>query len=372
MRQPLPNSKGFTLIELLIVIAIICILVAILFPIFESARDSARMSACISNVKQMGEAMQLYCSDYDEVFPEQDSCYGLKLSFPPIGTSSTTGFTDPGAGVTPPGLPSTAYGCVGSPGYGDRINHYKWWYWLWPYVKTSNIFFCPSRPLSSSDLTNYQNWMVNGEIANGYALNLSVTGALYDIKAPKTYGLCAFSYGCRNSFLVTTPADEVSNGSLLKSTPVSAITQPSELLLIMEKAGYVLPTYGVTGSSCGNYSNCSETVFPPADKGYWNMVFKDVFSSNAYVETNPVNYSSNAVDKNAAPHRDGIVIAYADGHAKWLSVDEFLANCPNVEDYMPNVAAGSSMSATGAADAPSAPHLTRDWPMWGLYQNQWQ
>lgn len=63
------RRAGFTLIELLVVIAIIAILAAILFPLFARSRESARRSACLSNVKQLGLAVLMYCQDYDETFP---------------------------------------------------------------------------------------------------------------------------------------------------------------------------------------------------------------------------------------------------------------------------------------------------------------
>jgi len=60
------RRKGFTLIELLVVIAIIAILAAILFPVFARAREKARQTSCLSNLKQLGLATQMYCQDYDE------------------------------------------------------------------------------------------------------------------------------------------------------------------------------------------------------------------------------------------------------------------------------------------------------------------
>jgi len=60
---------GFTLIELLVVIAIIAILAAILFPVFARAREKARQASCLSNVKQMSLAVEMYTQDYDETLP---------------------------------------------------------------------------------------------------------------------------------------------------------------------------------------------------------------------------------------------------------------------------------------------------------------
>jgi prepilin-type N-terminal cleavage/methylation domain-containing protein/prepilin-type processing-associated H-X9-DG protein len=63
------SRAAFTLIELLVVIAIIAILAAILFPVFAQAREKARQTSCLSNMKQMGLALQMYVQDYDEGLP---------------------------------------------------------------------------------------------------------------------------------------------------------------------------------------------------------------------------------------------------------------------------------------------------------------
>ncbi len=62
--------RGFTLIELLVVISIIAVLAAILFPVFARAREKARQTKCISNQRQIAVAVQMYCQDHSEKFPD--------------------------------------------------------------------------------------------------------------------------------------------------------------------------------------------------------------------------------------------------------------------------------------------------------------
>jgi len=62
------RRRGFTLIELLVVIAIIGILAAMVFPVFARARESARKAVCLSNVKNLALAVQMYLGDYNDTF----------------------------------------------------------------------------------------------------------------------------------------------------------------------------------------------------------------------------------------------------------------------------------------------------------------
>jgi len=114
--------KGFTLIELLVVIAIIAILAAILFPVFARAREKARAASCLSNVKELDLAIMMYVQDYDETIP---SCI-----------------------------------FYASP-------NYYWYGAVDPYVKNSDIWYCPSR------VVNAYSYALNAALGAKYATEVS-------------------------------------------------------------------------------------------------------------------------------------------------------------------------------------------------------
>lgn len=166
------EQRGFTLIELLVVIAIIAILAAILFPVFARARENARKSSCMSNMKQLGLAVLQYNQDYDEKYPT-----GLQQN---------------------------------------------WWDVTWyrivqPYVKSEQVFRCPSDPVGTSSV----NWA-------GPRLSYASNGLMADRgRGWEVIGLMGMSQSWMGNTVVN----------------MASVNRPAETVLMSEKA-HVWPGNG--------------------------------------------------------------------------------------------------------------------------------
>ncbi len=69
MGQTKGNTRGATLVELLVSISIITVLATITMPAIMAARDRANGLECMSNMRQLGLAMQDYVEDHDSQYP---------------------------------------------------------------------------------------------------------------------------------------------------------------------------------------------------------------------------------------------------------------------------------------------------------------
>ncbi len=58
------SRRAFTLVELLVVIGIIALLIAILMPALSRARGQAQSTQCLSNLRQMGQALTMFASEH--------------------------------------------------------------------------------------------------------------------------------------------------------------------------------------------------------------------------------------------------------------------------------------------------------------------
>ncbi len=65
-------QAGFTLVELLVVMSIISVMAAMLLPVLDKALSSAYTTACLSNHKQFGLALNMYLANYNNRYPSDD------------------------------------------------------------------------------------------------------------------------------------------------------------------------------------------------------------------------------------------------------------------------------------------------------------
>jgi len=83
MRQQ-DRCSGFTLIELLVVILIVCLLVALLLPIIAKARERGRQARCISQERQLGQALTLWSDSHANMTPAIDQLPSIASGCPEL------------------------------------------------------------------------------------------------------------------------------------------------------------------------------------------------------------------------------------------------------------------------------------------------
>jgi prepilin-type N-terminal cleavage/methylation domain-containing protein len=157
------NRKGFTLIELLVVIAIIGILAAMVFPVFARARESARKAVCLSNVKNIALAFQMYLADNNDTLPpyEHNRAAAEYFSGVPGGGDMCATWVSTGA---EPDMVSAGTEIA------YRANPYlRWAVILDEYIKNRDVWRCPSAKMQAGAtfILPGQDWLRHMQATEG-------------------------------------------------------------------------------------------------------------------------------------------------------------------------------------------------------------
>lgn len=284
---PCPQKRAFTLIELLVVIAIIAILAAILFPVFGRARENGRRSSCQSNLKQIGLGIMQYTQDYDEKYPQ---AYWYKNNA------------------------------------GDSDGYMQWTGATLPYVKSEQLYVCPSDPAGGLVPTNPHDptysAALNGKDAQVPRLSYTVNAAIMPRK--------------RRS---SDPANVVA---------LSSVEDTSQVIMVAEfsnTAACVNDTSNQTDPSFKNKSHRPTNAFMLDTSGtkFKGEATADYPATGVYAatpaivtpqfdscKTSPGDTYVQIVYTEPTRHLGGANYTFADGHVKWHKLEQTL----NPDNFM--------------------------------------
>lgn len=126
------DKRAFTLIELLVVVAIIAILVALLIPTLSMAKAHGRKVTCLSNLRQMGLAANMYAQDW---------------RFYPLSTPS----------------PSATWAEFMANPTGIDPSHLGYAVGLFSYHRVNKLYQCPNLIPLKCEVSYVYNWLAGNE-----------------------------------------------------------------------------------------------------------------------------------------------------------------------------------------------------------------
>ncbi len=311
----LTRRRGFTLIELLVVIAIIGILAAMVFPVFARARESARKAVCLSNVKNIALAIQMYLADNnDTLFPNEHrtevvSAFNYELA------ANYDGFcwwADAGSYCT-----TNANPYMREPVILDE------------YIKNRDVWRCPSAKMEGGAYLIYgdPDWF-NQAMTQSDALppEINTMGILGGW--PNGWG-----GEITDSFIQQKTALEqksgretIANKSFAQSVGINAGLRELKLAAVPDTVSYIavfdagaLPS-GAFAESVP-YPDCCYAACNSGNATYWcNWIEEDDPGIGVYIPAPDGSYAADPGKMSIfTRHLSGVNIGYLDGHASWTN-----------------------------------------------------
>jgi prepilin-type processing-associated H-X9-DG protein/prepilin-type N-terminal cleavage/methylation domain-containing protein len=73
-------ARAFTLLELLVIMAVIAILITIAYPVYTSVLERGKVTQDMSDLRQIGIAIQTYLNDNDQILPDTTTWPGTSVT----------------------------------------------------------------------------------------------------------------------------------------------------------------------------------------------------------------------------------------------------------------------------------------------------
>lgn len=274
------RQAGFTLIEMLIVIAIIAILAALLFPVMTIARGKGRRTQCISNMRQMGQALQMYLADHDELFPTDRT---RQFSGNPIADDPEPQSTFSGAEAEAAAEMSEE---LIAPWY-ERIQ---------TYLKNRQVMHCPDDRAK-------------------VIMRARQTPSRQQVVAPEAMVDVPTSYGSNRWFELDPPA-------------IRHASRPAETVLLGEVIGKVR-AIAIAPHKSDRFSEVYDIL--EVDMPWWHWPKTTTWP----IPLGTMPKVAAAQDLALSRHQGGSNYLYLDGHAKWAKFESVWGNGQSTNQFWP-------------------------------------